>query len=373
MAFAVLIYTVVVLVVLASRIAETGLTPEDFYFIPALTGTAVGVYLTLRVPENRMGMLMTVMSVALVTLGLTNALISWALEQGNDGLTVASVHLSDLAWLAQFLTALVFLPLWFPTGRPITPRWAWVGRLAIIAAAIAQVSFFLSESVCAYETSISDVCVTVPSPLGIEGFAGFEVLFLLSMGMALPAVASAFVRWRRSDDIERHQIKWFIVAAVGLVIAFIVSFAEFDQVISEFAFATGLTGVWAAIAVAVLKYRLFDIDRIISRTVSYALIIAVLAAVYIGLVTAIGSQFESSLAVAASTLAVAALFNPLRRRVQRWVDRHFNRSTYDTRQVMDHFAGSLRDEVDTDEVIEGWVDVVEATMQPSSVGVWVRL
>ena len=372
MAVAVSIYTLVVLVVLVSQIANTGLTAEDFYLVPALTGTAVGVYLTLRVPENRMGMLMTVMSVALVTLGLTNVLIPWALEQSNDGLTVAAVHVSDLAWVTQFLTALVLLPLWFPTGRPITPRWAWVGRLAAIAAGVAEVSFFLSGSVCAYESAVSDVCVTVHSPWGIEGFAGFEFLLLFSMAMAFPAVASAFVRWRRSDDIERHQIKWFFVAAVGLLIAFIVSFANFNQVVNELVFATGLTGVWVAIAVAVLKYRLYDIDRIISRTVSYAVIIVVLAAVYIGLVTAIGSRFESSLAVAASTLAVAALFNPLRRRVQRWVDRHFNRSTYDTGQVMDQFAGSLRDQVDADEVIEGWVDVVEETMQPSSVGVWMR-
>jgi Kef-type K+ transport system membrane component KefB len=137
-------------------------------------------------------------------------------------------------------------------------------------------------------------------------------------------------------------------------------------------FAMALTAVWVSIAVAVLKYRLYDIDRIISRTLAYAVVIGVLAAIYVGLVTAIGSQFEGSLSVAASTLAVAALFNPLRRRVQGWVDRHFNRSAYDTGQVMDEFAGSLRDEVDADSVVEGWVEVVEETMQPSAVGVWVR-
>lgn len=366
------VYTVTVLVFLVSKISATGLTTNDLYFVPAITGTAVGVYLTFRVPENRMGLLMTIMSGALVTLGLSNVIIPWSLERGNDPLTVIAVHLSDLAWISQFVTALVLLPLWFPTGQALNRRWAWVGRAAIIAAGVAELSFFFSESVCAYAEPTSDVCVEVVNPWGIAGFAGFEPLFLVSMALAFPAVISPFVRWRRSDDVERQQIKWFFVAAIGLLVAFVISFADFNQALNEAVFAAGLTGVWLAIAVAVRKYRLYDIDRIVSRTVSYAVVIAVLAGVYIGLVTAIGSQFESSLSVAASTLTVAALFNPVRKRVQSWVDRHFNRSSYDTQQVMDEFAGSLRDEVDAGELIDGWVEVVEETMQPEAVGVWVR-
>ena len=373
-AFAVFVavYAAAVLAILVSQIGETGITSEDFYFIPAISGTAVGVYLTLKLPENRMGLLMTVMSLALLTLGLSNVAVPWSLRTGHPGLMVTAVYLSDMAWMTQFITALVLLPLWFPTGRPISGRWAWVGRVAILAAGASSVSFLLAESVCAYETPASAECITVRNPLGIDGFAGFEPLFLVSMAMALPAVASAFVRWRRSDDVERHQLKWFFVSAVGLLVAFVISFADLNQVVNEVVFATGLTGVWVAIAVAVLKYRLYDIDRIISRTVSYAVVIAVLAAVYVGLVTAIGSRFRGSPSVAASTLAVAALFNPLRKRVQRWVDRRFNRSAYDTEQVMDAFVGSLRDEVDADEVIGGWVEVVAETMQPSMVAAWVR-
>ena len=180
------------------------------------------------------------------------------------------------------------------------------------------------------------------------------------------------MRWRRSDDLERRQIKWFFVAAVGLLAALVIAVLDLNQALNEIALASGLTGIWMAIAVAVLKYRLYDIDRIISRTVSYALVIVVLAAVYLGLVTAISLQFEGSLAVAASTLAVAVLFNPLRRRVQDVVDRRFNRTAYDTAHVLDGFADSLRDEVDSDELVNGWVDVVSETMQPASVGVWVK-
>jgi hypothetical protein len=351
---------------------RVGVVADDIYFIPVVTGTLVGAFLAIKRPENRIGPLMAIMAAALVTLGATNVLIPWALEQGRDTLVVVGVQLSDLAWITQFVTALVLLPLWFPTGRSINRRWAWVGRVAIGAAVVAQVSFLVSESVCAYENILAETCTTVQIPWGIGGFAGFEALMLVTFVMALAAVASTFVRWRRSDDVERHQIKWFFVAAIALLAAFVTSFLDINTTLSNVVFALALTAVWASIAIAVLKYRLYDIDRIISRTVAYAVVIAVLGAVYVGLVTAIGSRFESSLSVAASTLTVAALFNPLRKRVQGWVDRHFNRSSYDTAQVMDQFAGSLRDEVDADEVVEGWVDVVEETMQPSSVGVWVR-
>jgi hypothetical protein len=351
---------------------RVGVVADDIYFIPAVTGTLVGAFLTIKRPENRIGPLVAIMAAALVTLGATNVLIPWALERGRDTLVVVGVHLSDLAWVTQFVTALVLLPLWFPTGRPINRPWSWVGRVAIGAAAVAQVSFVVSESVCAYESILAETCTTVQIPWGIDGFAGFEAPMLVTFVMALAAVASTFVRWRRSDDVERHQIKWFFVAAIALLVAFVISFLDFDATLNNVVFALALTAVWASIAIAVLKYRLYDIDRIISRTLAYAVVIAVLGAVYVGLVTAIGSRFESSLSVAASTLAVAALFNPLRKRVQGWVDRHFNRSSYDTSQVMDEFAGSLRDEVDADEVVDGWVEVVEETMQPSSVGVWIK-
>jgi len=351
---------------------RVGVVADDIYFIPAVIGTLVGAFLAIKRPENRIGPLMAIMAAALVTLGASNVVVPWALEQGRDTLVVVGVHLSDLAWLTQFVTALVLLPLWFPTGRPINRSWSWVGRVAIGAGAVAQVSFLLSESVCAYESILAETCTTVQIPWGIDGFAGFEAPMLVTFVMALAAVASTFVRWRRSDDVERHQIKWFFVAAIALLVAFVISFLDLDATLNNVAFALALTAVWASIAIAVLKYRLYDIDRIISRTVAYAVVIAVLGAVYVGLVTAIGSRFESSLSVAASTLAVAALFNPLRKRVQAWVDRHFNRSSYDTEQVMDEFAGSLRDEVDAREVVDGWVEVVEETMQPSAVGVWIR-
>jgi len=135
-----------------------------------------------------------------------------------------------------------------------------------------------------------------------------------------------------------------------------------------------LVGGPIAIGLAVLRYRLYEIDRIISRTVSYAVVVGLLGLVFFGVVTLLTSLLpaESDLVVAGSTLAVAALFNPVRRRVHAWVDRRFNRSRYDAQKVMDDFAGSLRDRVDPDGVVEGWVGAVSETMQPTTVAVWVR-
>ena len=123
-----------------------------------------------------------------------------------------------------------------------------------------------------------------------------------------------------------------------------------------------------------LRYRLYEIDRILSRTVSYTLLVALLAGVFFGAVTLLTSFLsdESDLVTAGATLLVAGLFTPVRRRVQTWVDRRFNRSRFDAQRVIDSFAGSLRDQVDSDQVVDGWVGVVKETMQPKSVSVWVR-
>jgi peptidoglycan/LPS O-acetylase OafA/YrhL len=216
------------------------------------------------------------------------------------------------------------------------------------------------------------VCIEVSNPWGIEGFMGPDWPLLLAMAMALPAAVSVFVRWRRSVGVERQQMKWFFLAVVGLLVAFLIAFADFNQALNEILFATGLTGVWVSIAVAVLKFRLYDIDRIISRTVTYALVVGLLVGGVAAAATLAGAQFEEPWVVAATTLAVAAAFNPLRRRIQRWVDRRFNRSRYDTEQVMDGFAESLREEVDSKHVIEGFLEVVGDTLQPVGIGMWVR-
>ncbi len=355
---------------------ESGL--EWLYLVPVITAAVMGLFLALRRPENAIGALIALTGAALMTLGISNYLVPRALERGDD-LTVVLVELfSDGAWITFFLCSLVLLPLWFPTGAPISRAWGWVGRIAVAAGAVSWISFLFADHVCGlYESADSSVCVeTVPIPWGVEGFAGFEPLLLIGMIMAIPAIASVFVRWHRARGVEREQLKWVLLASTAVAVGIILSFDNFGlpQWVNDSVSALSLAGLWVAIAVAILKYRLYDIDRIISRTFSYVLVLVVLGGVVLGLVALFAVFFPSDdpLVVAISTLAGAALFNPVRRRVQGLIDRRFNRSRYDAQRVIGRFTASLQEQVDPDEVVDGWMEVVEDTMQPEGVGVWVR-
>ena len=160
--------------------------------------------------------------------------------------------------------------------------------------------------------------------------------------------------------------------ASELLEEFVVGVDGFDPVVV--ALAVWGNGTAAAIGIAITRHGLYEIDRLVSRTVTYAVVVGLLTAVFFGMITLLTLVLpaESDLATAASTLAVAALFNPVRRRMQAVVDHRFNRSRYDAQRVIDRFAGSLRDQVDSDQVMDGWVGVVTETMQPTSVSVWVR-
>lgn len=349
---------------------------EWIFMLPVLTAAVIGLYLTVRRTENVIGTLISVLGAAVATLGAGNILIARSLGWDRPAATVALVQLTDLAWITQFVISLVMLPLWFPTGSAITPRWAWVGRFAVAGSGIAVISFLFAGQVCAVTGEASECRRWVASPWGIDGFAGFEPLLLVAMAMAVPAIGSTLIRWRRSRRDERQQLKWFFFSALGLIGAVVVSFDTFglDALVLDLVFGTALAGVVVAIAVAVLRYRLYDIDRIVSRTVSYGLVAGLLGLVFFGLITLLTTVLPSDdpLVVAIATLAAAALFNPVRRRVQRFIDRRFNRSRYDSEQVMVAFAESLGDRVDPDDVTNGWIEVVRRTMQPATVTVWVK-
>jgi hypothetical protein len=371
---------VVVMAVLLLATGESGGESgvEWLYLLPVITATAMGLFLSVRRPENAIGTLVSLTGAALMTLGIQNYLLPRAIEQGQDLDVVGLVLAGDAAWVVQFLTSLVLLPLWFPTGAAINARWAWVGRTAVIAGLAGWVSFLFAENVCAVSVlTESSVCAeTVPIPWGIQGFSGLEPLLLVAMVMAIPAITSVFVRWRRSRGVEREQLKWVLLAMTAVVVGIILTFDNFGFPLwfNDAVNALTLAGLWIAIAVAILRYRLFDIDRIISRTVSYALVVGVLALVVMGLVALFAAFLPSNdpLVVAVATLAAAALFNPVRRRVQAVIDRRFNRSRYDSIRVIDGFTKDLRDRVDPEGVVDDWVEVVEETMQPAAVGVWVR-
>lgn len=214
------------------------------------------------------------------------------------------------------------------------------------------------------------------SLLGLAaGIYGAFLLFVALVGSVMAAGTIRIVNdYRRSVGETRQQLKWLAwVLVVGFSLLLISVFEL--PVIGEMHNLAGLVlfaGAPMAIGFSIMRYRLYDVDRIISRTVSYTLLVVFLGLIYAGLVALVGTRFTDSLAVAASTLTVAAVFNPVRSRLQMVVDRRFNRAKYDAERVMDEFAASLRDQLDPDGLIEGWLGAVAETMQPARVGVWMR-
>jgi peptidoglycan/LPS O-acetylase OafA/YrhL len=184
-------------------------------------------------------------------------------------------------------------------------------------------------------------------------------------------VFSVALRWRRSSGIERLQLRWFLAAVVAVAIGFLLTFHN-SGANAAFGFTVSLIPI--ACGVAILRYRLYDIDRIISRAASYAIVTGVLLVTYALVVTSVTRLMPdaSTLAVAAATLSAAALARPLYRRVQQAVDRRFNRARYDAQHTVDDFGARLRHEVDTDLVAGDLLGVVRLTLQPAGVALWLR-
>ncbi len=337
--------------------------------------TVLGALILARTDGNRVGWVVSVTGLALLAGGVAGHFG----ERGN--LIAGSV--SGALWLSWFFLVglLVF---WFPTGLPLSPRWRWIGWMGFVGEGL-SLTYIVSDQVCLEPSETGTCQVWADNPIGIPGVPNPEfgelsgLTLALGAGFVLLAAVSLVVRYVRARGVERLQVKWFAFAVV-FVIALLVAqetigrAVGIPEAVGSYVFGLAVLTMPVAVSVSVLRYRLYEIDRIVSRTVSYTVVVVLLVAVYVGGVTWLSSLLpdQSRLVVAATTLAVAALFNPVRRRVQGWVDRRFNRSRYDTQRVMDRFAGSLRDQVDTAEVVEGWVGVVSETMQPAAVGVWLR-
>jgi hypothetical protein len=228
----------------------------------------------------------------------------------------------------------------------------------------------------------------VENPLGIGGFFGVALTVVAIGGVVLillavvPAAFSLVLRYRRASGTERQQIKWLALAASLLGTTIVLDLLAFDVLLGDTLWTTLYTavdaGLYVAVGIAILRYRLYDIDVIINRTLAYGALTGVLVAVYLGSVVLLQTLFraltggESQLAVVASTLAIAALFNPLRRRIQAFVDRRFYRRKYDAGETLARFGSRLRDETDLDRLGDGLVGVVRETMQPAHASLWLR-
>lgn len=280
--------------------------------------------------------------------------------------------LSVLGWGGLFLT-IPFVLLLFPTGHLPSGRWRHVARLTAVCGIIGVSlgSFVPGELGTA----------AIDTPLGVGGDAGaliegaVSVATMVVLVMTVPAAVSLVLRYRSAVGVERRQIKWFAVAA-ALFVLMIGSdfFWEFDGVLEAFKEAIPIALLPIAIGVAILRHRLYDIDRIISRTVSYALLTALLVGVFLASVFLLRALFpwEGELPVAISTLGVAALFNPLRSGLQSAVDRRFNRSRYDAVATIESFSRTVRSEADLPDVSDLLLLVTARTMQPEHLGLWLR-
>ncbi len=310
----------------------------------------VAALLVVRVPENRVSWVLLAVSWGIAMLGGSDI---WV------GVGIFALILPGLG---------VFLPLWFPTGRPPTETWrtvAWIGAAGIAAFVIGSILIALQGG---------DLSGTTTDCSTAGGCT--QILGLVAILLAVAAAAASLgVRWRRSIGVERQQLKGFLFAMAVFAVGSYAEFGGFQySIVANVLFPLGLLLIPTALIIAVLRYRLYEIDRIISRTVGYVLVVGLLGVVYAVVAVWLPSRLtgDSPVFVAGATLAVAALFNPLRRRVLRWVDRRFYRSRYDAERVVEEFSGRLRRETDVDRLTEDWVEVVTDTMQPSAIGVWVR-
>jgi hypothetical protein len=289
---------------------------------------------------------------------------------------MAVAWISEWVWTTGGIPLLSFGLLLFPDGHLPSPRWRPVAWLA--GATLAMFVFGT-----AFHTGPLANHPTITNPLAIDAAEPlFGVLQPLS-AVCFPVVlvcsaASIVVRFRRARGLERQQLKWLAYAvAVFAVVVALASWEWAGWAVAQVASLLAFGFIPLAIGIAILRYRLYEIDRLISRTLVYGLLTALLAGVYATGVFVVGrlldpAQGRSGLAVAASTLAVAALFQPLRRRIQNLVDRRFNRSRYDAARTVEAFSGRLREEIDLDSLSAELLTVVDQTMQPTQASLWLR-
>ena len=282
-------------------------------------------------------------------------------------------------WVPFIALIAVYLFLLFPDGRLPGPGWRRVSRLAGGFGVLEVAGLALTRGTVASLPVLRNPFGVSPAWVPLTAI-GSGLVGLL--GCVVLAAWSLFRRSQRGPSVERLQIKWLAysgcLVAVALVLSTILSeilsvSAGIAGRVTEGAFMVAVLTMPVAVAVAVLKYRLYDIDRIISRTLAYAIVTGLLAGLYAGLVLLATEvfKFHSTVAVAAATLAAAALFNPVRRRVQNAVDRRFNRARYDADRTLAAFAAQLKDAVDLDSVRDDLAAVVQKALEPAHVSVWI--
>jgi hypothetical protein len=356
-----------------------GFWPENT--VLPLSFSIIGAILASRLPANPVGWLFcTVASVsALAHFSGEYAIYALLAQPGTLPAGGATAWITSWAWVL-FVGFLVLSLLLFPDGRLSGRRWAWLAWLTVLLTMV-------GSAWQAFSPGVINSLPSIRNPLGNEALPNANdpvqiIMFALLFGAVAP---SLFVRLRRARGIERQQIKWpaytAVMAATGSVLTYIIA----EAVGAPWLGWTGFVILMAAlvcfpisVGIAMVRYRLYEIDLIINRTLVYGSLTATLVALYFGLVLVLQSAFvaltgqQSTIAVVASTLLIAALFTPLRRRIQSFIDRRFYRSKYDATKTLEAFSAQLRDETDLDALSDDLLGVVRETMQPTHVSLWLH-
>ncbi len=336
----------------------------------------LGGLIASRRPENPYGWLW-------IGFGLGFALVTFAQAYAAYGLVVAPgslpaprmvAVLADSGGWTGAVTLLPFLLLLFPDGRLPSRRWRFLAWIIItVGAVVVILAPLLSEPANRRFANPIGVGGAVGEAIGVLAFGGVYVIF----GAIVLSALSLVLRYRRAAGVERQQIKWFAYAAVFFC-GFVLLTSFLPDLLNSLLGSAALLGLSASVGVAILKHRLYDIDLLINRTLVYGSLTAALALVYFGGIVMLQRVFvvltgqESTLAIVASTLLIAALFSPLRRLVQGFVDRRFYRRKYDAAKTLEAFSARLREETDLDTLSNDLVGVASRTMQPQHASVWLR-
>ncbi len=343
-------------------------------------GAAGGFVVAWRKPGNPLGWIFlgTAALSVLTEDAAYYAVADYRLHHGGLPLGWVALLVQPSGLLGLVLFGLVFLL--FPDGLPPSPRWRWVlwAYAGIGLVWITWTATITVGAIIGHHTQVDSsgqlFLLSGDDPAAGSWNTAFTAIFLLVALCLVASLAGQVASWRRSSGERRQQLKWLMAGLAALVAGAAIDTVPGTRTIGVACFLAGLFVFSLSVGVAVLRYRLFDIDRIISRTLAYAIVTGLLVGVYAGIVLLATEvlQLRSTVAVAAATLAAAALFNPLRRRVQTIVDRRFNRARYDADRIIAAFAARLQDAVDLDAVRADLATSVQQALEPAHISVWIQ-
>jgi hypothetical protein len=345
--------------------------------VAAVSAATVGALLGSRRPAHPVGWLLLGLGLLVVVNVVVSGYVNYGLV-ARPGALPAAAYLAGVSNGIQvlWLACVGFVLLLTPTGSLPSPRWRWWARVAAAAPVLLVLLSAVDPQPLLPEHPTVGNPLAVPIPAGLLlAVAAVDAVIVLATLVA--AAGSLVVRFRRARGVERQQLRWLAFAAALAAVALLVAVAggamAKDGVVLA-ALGTCVALLPLATGASILRYRLYDLDRIISRTLAYGLLTLLLGLGYAAVVLGLGQLLgqDSSLVVAGATLAVAAVFQPARRRIQRAVDRRFNRRRYDAARTIAAFSARLRDEIDLATLTSELLAVVEQTMQPTRASLWLR-